>query len=239
MYNSTVIESLLPCLAQLTLRPLLSTLLHTFTLTASVHNNKKRSFIPILQMTSSPTPLPLLLDHCYTLASTGHPNATSSLLSAHNTIPPYVILPYSSALHFILAIDCQDSQFKFKFTEIAIQFAIYVLHLSRPFSCSHLMSSSGYHFHWFVNIFDSPANISFFQNGHVVSILCLSTSWLAFLSALVTPLYWVGYTHSKSHMWSPWPCLPSLRLFPSLQPLAKSPSMTHPHSSFLWGPFGP
>jgi len=146
-------------------------------------------------------------------------------------------LSYSSALHFILATDCQDSQFKFKFTEIAIQFAIYFLCLSRPFSCSHLMSSSGYHFHWFVNIFDSPSNISFFQNGHVVSI-CLSTSWLAFLSALGSSLYWVVYTHSKSHMWSPWPCLPSLCLIPSLEPL-RVPQWTHPHSSFLWGPFGP
>ena len=54
------------------------------------------------------------------------------------------------APHFILALACQDSQFNFKFTEIAIHFAIYFLCLSRPFSCPHLMSSSRYYqFNWF------------------------------------------------------------------------------------------
>ena len=65
-----------------------------------------------------------------------------------------------------------------------------------------------------------------------------STSWLAFLSALSSSLYWVVYTHSKSHMWSPWPCLPSLWLFPSLQPLRVPQWLTLIRHSF-GAHFGP
>ena len=73
VHNSTVIQSLLPCLAQLTLRPLLLTPFTHPHLPLWSTTTKSAHLIPLLQMTPPPTCLPLLLDHCYTLTSTSHP----------------------------------------------------------------------------------------------------------------------------------------------------------------------
>jgi hypothetical protein len=62
----------------------------------------------------------------------------------------------------------------------------------------------------------------------------LSTSWLDFLSAISSYLHcWLVYTHSKSRlMWEPCSCLPSLWLFPSLQP-KRVPQWTRPKCILL------
>jgi len=93
VHNSTVIQSFLPCLAQLTLWPPLLTPFIDPNLTLHFTATKSAHLIPLLQMTPSLTPLTLLLDHCYNLAWTCHPKATTiALLSAPNSIPPGVIL---------------------------------------------------------------------------------------------------------------------------------------------------
>ena len=167
LHNFTVIQSLLPCLAQLTLRPLLSTPFSHSHSTLRSTTTKSTHLIHLLQKTSPPTPLPLLLDHCYTLASTSHPNATTALRSALNPIPPGMILPYNSALHFILAIDCQESQF-INGNGNAVCYIVLSASLKTIFLLSpHVLIRLP--FLLILQIPDSPLK-KFFQNGHAVSI---------------------------------------------------------------------